>query len=462
VFAKRTFLPRLRRLRWRILAVAGAILVWASLYADCWHVVSPYWFGKHFLDTEYLVLGRCNLARQHGCLFADGGLAGSVTGIYPRYEAQYDCFFNASVIDSAASRYSPYMSQSCFQTVLISLVDRILPLAPHQRFALYRAATALLATLSFMLLVYWIHRKFGAVAAVLAFGSVISSPFITVFGRNLWFQSWTYLLPFFAVAWRIKRMRPNAPVSFRTDFLVVGAAVLVKCMLNGYEYVTTAVLAILSPYVYDWCLRQRGLKHIAAQAGSALGGAACAIAITCAILVGQISAVKGSPEAGINYLLQTAEERMYGNPEKHVESISASLHASTASVVSLYLRGRMFEYGLINWERGEVVPWRWLRSSVRFAHLIILTVLASCVLLWSARRCGSERRRIIAAVASTGISIAAPLSWIVLFKAHAFVHPHLDTIVWYVPFVPMAAGLCGLAISRWYAVLLGKSDCGPA
>jgi hypothetical protein len=45
-------------------------------------------------------------------------------------------------------------------------------------------------------------------------------------------------------------------------------------------------------------------------------------------------------------------------------------------------------------------------------------------------------------------SLAAPLSWFVLAKAHSFVHPPIDFILWYVPAIPLGGALLGVSLKQ--------------
>jgi hypothetical protein len=45
-------------------------------------------------------------------------------------------------------------------------------------------------------------------------------------------------------------------------------------------------------------------------------------------------------------------------------------------------------------------------------------------------------------------SLAAPLSWIVPAKAHSFVHPHIDLIMWYVPTTPLGCAIVGVSLAQ--------------
>ncbi len=41
------------------------------------------------------------------------------------------------------------------------------------------------------------------------------------------------------------------------------------------------------------------------------------------------------------------------------------------------------------------------------------------------------------------VSVLAPLSWFVIFKAHSYLHAHLNFIVWQLPFAILGFAMCG-------------------
>ena len=89
--------------------------------------------------------------------------------------------------------------------------------------------------------------------------------------------------------------------------------------------------------------------------------------------------------------------------------------------------------------------------NVEFSEAIVLFLLATliCGIVLARRR--TDCRPLIALIAATWFSVLAPLSWLVIFKAHAQVHS-LDVIVWHMPFIPFGFALCGLSVvqlSHW-------------
>ena len=54
----------------------------------------------------------------------------------------------------------------------------------------------------------------------------------------------------------------------------------------------------------------------------------------------------------------------------------------------------------------------------------------------------------IALMAILWVSLAAPLSWFIIFKGHSYIHTHMNPIVWYMPFMLLGFVLTGS--TGWY------------
>lgn len=73
--------------------------------------------------------------------------------------------------------------------------------------------------------------------------------------------------------------------------------------------------------------------------------------------------------------------------------------------------------------------------------LILLTVAVIAVYITSHRQTFMKDRKMKALVVATGISLLAPLSWFVLAKPHTYIHNQHCSVLWFCPFVLMAAAL---------------------
>lgn len=98
-------------------------------------------------------------------------------------------------------------------------------------------------------------------------------------------------------------------------------------------------------------------------------------------------------------------------------------------------------------------------QKVRFSHLIVLFMLASGVLRFRGRRLPeAEEQKSRTLLAATWFAFLAPLSWLVIFKSYAFVHPDIYHVVWQMPFVSCGFALCALALERlWPGAIVPAS-----
>jgi hypothetical protein len=81
---------------------------------------------------------------------------------------------------------------------------------------------------------------------------------------------------------------------------------------------------------------------------------------------------------------------------------------------------------------------------------MVLFALASVVLLGKARYYLALRSKALALIAATWYSILAPLSWLVIFKAHAYIHTRLAPVVWQLPFLFFGIALIGFTVSTLF------------
>jgi hypothetical protein len=88
---------------------------------------------------------------------------------------------------------------------------------------------------------------------------------------------------------------------------------------------------------------------------------------------------------------------------------------------------------------------------VLYWHLLVVFALFTLISI-SMHRIGSQRlnipRKTLALMSATWYSILAPLSWYVLFKPHSFIHTHVNTMAWQMPFTLLGFALCGLVITE--------------
>lgn len=435
--------PRAGRVVWRVppvlmraplrsapwIGVLSVLLLFSGFHSNAWRVVGPRVFERHMRYGDDTVVGRLAQSRHKG-IFSSGGLLGQGSpDTLPRSDAELvDYQFHAYTEGVPFAVYYPYKSQVGGQGILFSCLDRAMRLSPQATLRVLRALTALLSSLVLTCIILWFFGTFGSWVALIALSSVMLSKGLVLFGGSLYWCPWAFYLPMVMVMLYLQSDRmPTRRHAFVFAGLVF-LAVLVKCLVNGYEYITPTLLMMGVPVVF-YAVRVRWRIATLLQYGFlAATASGLAILVTLAILCVQIAAVEGAFLNGAGHLLSVLGKRTHGNPSDYPLKYAESLNAGTLQVLAIYLKGTFL-------------------GVVRYSHLIAAFAAASIYVRFAARRDPLDERRknVRALLVSTWFSILAPLSWFALFKAHAFAHPHNDFIVWQMPFTLYGFALCGIA-----------------
>ena len=175
------------------------------------------------------------------------------------------------------------------------------------------------------------------------------------------------------------------------------------------------------------------LRRLGLLAGAGL----LALVASLAILTVQITAATGSARGAVDHIRLALGRRTSGDPGKVSPMYAAALSAKTSDVLRMYFSDR-FDRGE---HPGRPAVLRWF-SSRRFGELILWTLIAAT---WSAIRAPwlPARRglRQLALAAATLCVFFGVLGWLVIFKAHSFIHLHVNPLMWSLLFLPLAGVL---------------------
>ncbi|MXY29311.1 hypothetical protein F4Y59_14265 [Candidatus Poribacteria bacterium] len=429
----------------RALWVLSIGLLFLGFLFNVWHVAEQEWFDTHQRDTESLIVGRMVKSRQDG-LFSAGGLtgAGITTNIQQDWisENQIDNQYAAYLNSGSFDKFSPYMSQPGGQGIIFSLLDGLIPLSPQIKLWLFYVLTALLSAIALTLIVNWFYEAFGGWVAIFVVGSAVLSQWLTVFGKNLWWSLWAFYLPMIAILYFLKRYRgPENRQLIRLGILIFGA-VSIKCFINGYEYITTTLVMMVTPCVY-YVILDKWSKHQCVKSVLAVGlGSGVAIFVSLIMLCVQIGAVKDGFMDGVAHVIWSFGKRTYGETGDYPAVYAASLEAGTIGVVITYMNGIFFDLNNYLSVTNSFVS-NFL-FKIRYVYLIVLFIAMSALLF---RRSTEERQQhFIALIWTTWFSILAPLSWYVIFKAHSYIHIHMSFLLWQMPFTFFGFAVFGAAV----------------
>lgn len=442
------------------------LLATAALFAgfrwNLWRVAEPRWFAEHQRDAESEIMARLVQSRQAGIL-SEGGLVGYGSPTTRRLlydDKPYDYQYQAYLHGGSFKSYTRYKTQVGGQGMLFSLLDRVLPAAPAAKVEIYRALTALPTALALALVALWFALEFNLwVGGVVAL-SMIAAPWLTIFGRNLFWGLWSFYLPMLALMYYLRRAKTCDRRRRWTLWAMVFAAVIVKCFICGYEYITTTLIMMVVPFVYYAVKERWGLKRLTHDLLLSVIVSVAAVGLMALILCAQIGQADGDWMKGVDHLITSFNRRSFavsGEVSPDYKELAPSLLSNPVAVVRLYFTGVTGRGPLQHAEFLDLgnyfpaAPKSFLAEyilKVRYMYLVGLYALASGVLalrLW--RDPESPRRLGAALIAATWFSILAPLSWLIIFKAHAYLHTHLDYLTWQMPFTFFGFAVCALAVT---------------
>ena len=337
------------------------------------------------------------------------------------------------------------MSQPAGQGMLFSLLDRFIPLSPQIKLWAFYVLTALLSAIALAAIVRWFYDAFSGWVALCVVGSAVLSQWLTVFGKNLWWSLWAFYLPMIVVMCLLKRHRAPANRQFIKFGVLIFISVSIKCFINGFEYITTTLLMMITPCIYyavlDKWNRPQGVKWtLAAGLGSGI-----AIFLSLLMLCFQIGATKSGFMDGVDHVIWSFGKRTYGEVQDYPPIYAASLHAGTLGVVITYMNGVFFD--LNNYLPNINAFISNFLFKIRYVYLIVLFIAMSVLLFLRSREMAAERgQQHIALIWTTWFSILAPLSWYIIFKAHSYIHTHMSFLLWQMPFTLFGFAVLGAAM----------------
>jgi hypothetical protein len=235
----------------------------------------------------------------------------------------------------------------------------------------------------------------------------------------------------------------------------VFAGILLKVLFTGFEFITTALVSLTVPFVYFSVRDNWPWKFFVKIFFHATIMATLATFFGLFILLAQISSEVGGVAGAYQYILAALGRRSVGDPTEYSGIYADALASSKWDVIKTYLSGPA--YGL----KGGFTGADNLNS---ISHLSIFTIFILCsgVLLWMIRKSIPLKleRKATALLITTWYSILAPLSWLIVFKAHAYIHVNLDYFVWQLPFMLIGFTLVGYTLSSLISHRNGHTSAG--
>jgi len=353
--------------------------------------------------------------------------------------------------------YKPYVSQYGLQgRVFVALK----PSGISE--GLYIKAVEVLLTilmaLAIMLLIRQFVREFGITAATATYVLLLLSPWIAGYARNLYWVAFTLILPFlisFTLYEKLKKAK-RLPIFYSLLF-----GVFLLKFLNGYEFASTILISAFIPIVY-FELKDKHISILSLWKPAIVvllaGCLALAVAIT-ANAAGLRAYTQSWGEA-FGLVAGRAEDRSNLNTYKKfvVHGLKRQTPAAHAMTERFYnvdqLRdggGSTLKYILISGISYMMLPAITLPFVLHeplgtIVQSLLMAIIISSICLWQLRRQAKAKqlKKIRAISWCFWLGLAGGFSWLLLMPGHAFVHAHINAIVFYIPFLFFAYVAMGL------------------
>ncbi|MCS3731651.1 hypothetical protein [Bradyrhizobium betae] len=394
-------------------------LIWTN---NIFHFRISSAYGVFDPTSEGLVVGRLGRAAAEGIL-SQGGSLGSNAKLEGnpdpgKYWEQLKYFEHPELIAPDGAVFGAYLSQFGLQSLFFAVVDKLNPFPRQYSIGLYHFLAALMCAAVLMWIGFMFIERFGRPAFVGFVVPLAFEPLLSALAPNLYWAAPLWFLP---MALSMRLINAQNRTQRRWLFVAIWLAVTAKA-LCGYEFITTVIVAAMVG-----CLLNTKEESLYSNVVDMMW--------TCAVgLAGFVMAViLHGYRFGFANILARAVERTSGGGETLDEELLVGRFASVSSVLRAYFMGN--EYTLIK------------NFGVVFAVLAVIALLVFFEKKYS-WFFGENRRELRSLSVAYFVSFAAPMSWLILAKAHSFAHKPIDFILWYIPTVPIGGALVALAIKE--------------
>jgi hypothetical protein len=367
-------------------------------------------FSTFQKDSEAFVIGGIvadNLnIEKYGWNLGGVGL----NGVYKYPDSLMDGY--AVFSGEAAPRsiiFEPYRSQYGVQSVFFSWLNSY---QVFKDLSSLQGVNVSLLAIVIIALGFCYARIYGFLFASIFLLTMIGSPWIISFSRNLYWVSFLWFLPaLFATLIYL-----NKNIYWRVFFaLCVVLSIFIKS-LAGYEYLSSITLFACSVF----CVAPffNGPKHALRKNLTLciLVFLACVLGFVCALLVH--AGMRGDTiySGLVNIVEQDVKRRTYAESTSFGPALEGALSSSPFSVVFTYIE--VWATPLIFGIPGSF-----------FKYLIVFVIFG--FLCRAAISKKLDKKYLVMIV----FFFSVPVSWFVLAKGHSFVHTHMNYVLWYFGFV---------------------------
>lgn len=402
-------------------AVTAVVVVVLAVVLTVWrHNGSTYLTGFWDNGSQTLVFGRMLQMQQNQT--SPGGFMGVYTQDWSDEQNRYWYRDNTPV---SPQDFQAYTHQTGLQGWAFGVLNKVLSVfedrGEAREIILYNINSMLFyaATLLVCLAVW---RAWGPLSALAWLCTVVFAPWPQRGMKDLYWCLWTWLLPVLA-SLLLCRVAVRKGRTSGWCFGLVALAVLIRCMC-GFEFVSTFLILCEIPLccalMQSLCV-DRNLPAARCWLGRTVGTGAAAL--------GGMAAALGLWFWQEVQYFGTAAEAFASMTQAVTSRVSVSDNAVRAVTIPEVLHLYFVENKEPLLQFGPVTITLLPLLAAVLAEGILCAVLL-------ARR--GQPAKLAPLATAWVLSLAAPVSWMVLSKAHAAIHTHLVPMLWHFALVPVS------------------------
>jgi len=346
--------------------------------------------------------------------------------------------YQAYLEEGKFQSYFVYTSVPGIQGIFFSVFEQLTNFSPGLNLKIFHGVISLLSAFVLGLFVYWTSKELGRSAGLLTLVFIAFSEWMTLFGGNIYWNLWAFYLPLIASSFYLMKNSISEMYNHSNLGILLAITMLIKCLFTGFEYITTALMMPLVPFIFYAIRDSWGWSKFIGRSLRASLGLLTGATVGLFILIWQITQVKGGFQEAVGTILHALGRRSFGDPSQYIGLEAESLNAALLPVLIKYINGRAILLSQILHTTNFSTEVSYL---VLFTAFLILTILLITMMKLSG--CPMNQLTSTALIVTTWVSAIAPISWLILFKSHSYIHTHLNYIIWQMPFTLYGFALCG-------------------
>lgn len=419
--------------------IAITLALLPNFYRNRWGAVETGYYTEWQTRYDRYMVARLVKTRQEG-FFSAGGLLGLGDTAEWSFDSrvhrqQYNTFVKNEKFES----YILYKSNPGLLGIVYGALDKVLPASGELKLKLFRGLTALASAMVLGLILVTIALEFGLLPGLLALLFTMGSMWIVLPAGSIFWNYWGFYLPFLASGILLAEADRKGVYRDFKILVILYLAALAKTLVSGFDLTTTVLIMATVPFVYHaiahrWDLKTFLLRFLKASLALVAGTLTGML-----ILLMQINAGEAGTGSAFEYILNRFTSHLGGNYDYFYET-GGDRPIGVFEVLPKYLLMPAIDLRV---QGGTIQILYW--------HLLLVFAFFTLVFLLLHRDKSGRLEfssRSLALLVTTWYSLLAPLSWYILFRPHAFIHTHVNTMGWQMPFTLLGFALCGYVITE--------------